>query len=102
MLFPLLHALFGGSLAVSGLVCSCLFLQCKPKTKNKMYKTILPPAQVVCVKRQKWHLSVGCGINHGQGLLCMCVYDIHFIIFLPCDASAERGNAIVSRLSVCL
>jgi len=26
----------------------------------------------------------------------------YYYLFLPCDASAERGNATVSRLSVCL
>jgi len=43
----------------------------------------------------------------GPGLHCTAVYvlkiyDITEVQFLPCDASAERGNATVSRPSVCL
>jgi len=30
----------------------------------------------------------------------MCYINLHFTYFLPRDASAERGNATVSRLSV--
>ena len=48
------------------------------------------------------HMDQGYEAN----IFCLCVNIFGFsernsVLFLPCDASAERGDATVSRLSVC-
>jgi len=48
------------------------------------------------------HASKNSTLCPPDGIMGKCHKDITLVLFLPRDASAERGDATVSRLSVCL